>query len=102
MHTLHQSPSTSRFTSIADLARRVAGAPLGSRKGIPCVYAGVESDEDGHKCLVAKTLDPSMDAKLVLTETAPEMVRKNYEYFTQRLKAIGLAVVDTENLLQLA
>lgn len=102
MHTFQQSTSTSRFTSIANLARMVAGAPLGSRKGIPCVYAGIESDEDGHKCLVAKTLDPEQCARLVMKESGPDMVRSNYDYLVQRLKNIGFAVVESEAQLQLA
>lgn len=97
MHTLHARSEQSRFAAIAVLARSVIDAPLGPQ-GVPCVYAQVERIE-GQMALVTKTRNESQDTRLVLADKDPQLVQASLSYLTERLKAIGMMVVGTEDQL---
>lgn len=96
MRTL-QTGNSSRFTALAALARCVIDAPAGAQ-GVPCVCPRVVH-KDGKTLLVAKTGNNKLDTQLVLADKDPQRVTACFEYFKERLRAIGMRVVADESQL---
>ncbi|MEJ7930642.1 hypothetical protein WG922_11715 [Ramlibacter sp. AN1015] len=98
MRTLQSAYETSRFTSIAELARSVIDAPAGPQ-GAPCVYATIARVE-GRPALVAKTGDASQTTLLLLPDSDPQQLQAALAYLVERLTAIGMVVVGDESELE--
>ena len=98
MHTLHVPAHRSRFSTLLQLVRSVTNAPVGS-DGIPTVLVGTEKVENGGTAIFARTADPTLDTRVVLTEKEPALLKSAVDYVRSRLGASGFKTVNSEHEL---